>query len=187
MTLDETIVNSVPAGGETLISKENDPAIADCDVVLHGNAVIDVTAESFAFPKSEVCRYPDTVFYVLLLRRVDGYPDTVFRMLLLRWVECCVTGCNGGFITLFTILQPRVTTKLHVELCLALCYILESNRRKIKHEARRGDIRTESEKPHRDWQNAILIQNILVPYLLWSKRPSGEIEGHVLYIHGNVV
>ena len=91
-TLDESIVKSVSAEDESLSPNEDDPAIADCDVVvLHGNARIEVTAETFAFFKSEVC----------------GNPDASFRMLQLRRVECCVTGGNGGLITsLFTILQP---------------------------------------------------------------------------------
>ena len=72
MTLDERILTFVSAGDETLHSNENDPAIADCGVVvLHGNARIDDIAESLAFVKSEVCGYPDASFRVFFLRRVE--------------------------------------------------------------------------------------------------------------------
>ena len=76
MTLGERIVKFVSAEDESDNSILNDPAITDGAVVIHCSARIDVTAESFAFIKSEVCGYPDTAFCVLLLRRV----------------ECCVTG-----------------------------------------------------------------------------------------------
>ena len=80
MTLGEIIVKFVSAEDESDNWKYNDPTIANGDVVIHCSAPVDVTAESFAFIKSEVC----------------GYPDTVFHMLLLRCVECCVTGCNDA-------------------------------------------------------------------------------------------